>query len=85
MTENVRRPIWVVRLDNLNKRSPKKDKVIVRAETRAEAIATARANSIVFRSSRSHATAYIADPVMDLGMTKTPPAALRKFKLMGYV
>ena len=73
------RPIWVVTLDNLSKTNPKKDRKIVRAATREGAIATARAYSITFRATRSHVTARLADPVLDLGMTKTSPAALKKF------
>ena len=75
-------PIWVVFLDNLNKRNPKKDKIIVRAETKEKAIASARANSIVFRNAKSHATAVIADPVVDLSMKKTTGPALKKFRLL---
>jgi len=76
------RPIWVVALDNLNKRNPKKDKVIVRAETKEKAIASGRANSIIFRNIRSHASARLADPVVDLGMQKTTGPALKKFRLL---
>ena len=75
------RPVWVVTLDNLNKRNPKRDRKIVRAGTRAGAIATARANSVTFRNSKSHASARLADPRTDLSMTKTSPAALKKFTL----
>ena len=76
------RPIWVVDLDNLNKRNPKKDKVIVRAETKEKAIASGRANSVTFRNMRSHAAARLADPVLDLGMKKTTGPALKKFRLL---
>ena len=75
------RPIWVVTLDNLNKHNPKRDKVIVRASTKRKAIESGRANSVKFRNIRSHATAVLAHPVLDLSMTKTSPAALRKFRL----
>lgn len=77
----VKSQIWVVRLDNLNTKNPKRDKKIVRAKTEQDAIRTAKANSIVFRTSRVYAEAYIADPVIDLGMKKTPEEALRKFNL----
>ena len=74
------RPIWVVILDNCNRRNPKKDKVIVRAADRKKAIAAARANSVTFRNMKSYASARLADPVLDLSMTKTTAAARKKFQ-----
>lgn len=59
--------IWIVILDNLNKRKPLKDKVIVRARNKELAIQSGKANSIKFRNKKSHATAHLADPVVDLG------------------
>ena len=72
---------WVVKLDNLSKTNPKKDKKLVKSKTKEGAIRTAKANSVVFRSGSAYAEAYPADPVIDLGMTKTSEAALRKFNL----
>lgn len=59
--------IWVVRLDNLSRRNPVKDKIIVRARSKDLAIQAGKANSTVFRNRKSQGTAHIADPVTDLG------------------
>lgn len=59
---------WVVLLDSGNRRNPIRDKKIVRASSESNAIATAKNRSVSLSGKRVFARAYIADPVMDLGM-----------------
>lgn len=60
--------IWVVELQAVSRKSTIRDKKIVRAHDRKGAIRQAKSLSIVFGSKKSLAHAYIADPVLDLGM-----------------
>lgn len=65
------KPIWVVYLDNGSRTNRITDKKYVRAPNEQSALKTAKEFSITLRGKKVFGKARLADPVTDLGMTKT--------------